>query len=152
MPDKTLKSPEEIAEGFNQFFTDIGRNLANHIGTSDCNFEEFITPSESEFKMFNPVAVDAIHSYVLTSLATNKATGIDQISCKIIKISARIISSSLTYLFNQTIDQCSFPNEWKTAQVSPLYKNGEKMDVKFPWIDHNALRIQGGDAIVEKDN
>ena len=60
----------------NKFFTDIGRNLANHIGTSDCNYDEFITPSESEFKMFNPVTVDAIH-YVLTSLATNKATGID---------------------------------------------------------------------------
>ena len=73
MPDKTLKSAEEI---LNKFFTDIGRNLANHIGTSDCNYEEFITPSESEFKMFKPVTVDAIH-YVLTSLATNKATGID---------------------------------------------------------------------------
>ena len=125
MADKTLKSSEEIAEGFNKFFTDIGRNLASTIETNDCNFEEFIQPSKSEFKLFNPVTVDTVH-HLLTSLATNKATGIDQISCKIIKISAPVISASLTYLFNQTIDQCSFPNEWKTARVSPLYKNGEK--------------------------
>ena len=122
--DKTLKSSEEISEGFNKFFTDIGRNLANNVALSNCHFEEFIQPSMSEFKLFNPITVDTVHQ-LLTSIATNKATGIDQISCKFIKISAPIISATLTYLFNQTIDQCSFPNEWKTARVSPLYKNGD---------------------------
>jgi hypothetical protein len=36
-------------------------------------------------------------------LSSNKATGVDKISCKIIKIAAPAISDSLTYIFNQAI-------------------------------------------------
>ena len=123
--NNTLQSPEEIAEGFNMFFTSIGQNLADIIPTNDCNFEDFIQPPISEFTAFNPVTVNTIY-HLLSKLSTNKATGIDTISSKIIKISAPIIASPLTYLFNQTLDQCTFPNEWKTARVTPLYKNGQK--------------------------
>ena len=59
-------------------------------------------------------------------LSGNKATGIDNISCKIIKIAAPAISDSLTFIFNQAITLSSFPNEWKMARVIPLYKNGQR--------------------------
>ena len=53
------------------------------------------------------------------------ATGIDKISSKILKLAAPAISSSLTYIFNQAITLCTFPDEWKMARVSPLNKNGQ---------------------------
>ena len=59
-------------------------------------------------------------------LSSNKATGIDKISCKIIKIAAPAISDSLTFIFNQAITLSSFPNEWKMARVIPLYKNSQR--------------------------
>jgi hypothetical protein len=59
-------------------------------------------------------------------LSGNKATGIDKISCKIIKKAAPIISDSLTLIFNQAITLSSFPDEWKIAKVVPLYKNGQR--------------------------
>ena len=58
--------------------------------------------------------------------SSNKATGIDKISCKIIKLAAPVISDSLTLIFNQAITLSSFPDEWKVARVMPLYKNGQR--------------------------
>ena len=62
--------------------------------------------------------------FIISSSA--KATGTDKISNKILKLAAPAISSSLTYIFNQAITLCTFPDEWKMARVSPLYKNGQK--------------------------
>ena len=63
---------------------------------------------------------------MLSALSSNKATGIDKISCKIIKIAAPAITDSLTYIFNQVITLSSFSDDWKMARVIPLYKNGHR--------------------------
>ncbi len=63
---------------------------------------------------------------LLSALSSNKAAGIDKISCKIIKIAAPAITDSLTYIFNQAITLSSFPDDWKMARVIPLYKNGHR--------------------------
>ena len=76
--------------------------------------------AKSEFAAFQPVTVSRI-CCLLNGLSGNKATGIDKISCKIIKIAAPAISDSLTLIFNQTITLSSFPDE-----VIPLYKNGQR--------------------------
>ena len=58
--------------------------------------------------------LSVVSVYLLNGLSGNKATGIDKISCKIIKIAVPAISDSLTLI-------SSFPNEWKIARVIPLY-------------------------------
>ena len=64
--------------------------------------------------------------YYLGLISSNKATGIDKISCKIIKLAAPVISDSLTLILNQCMTLSCFPDEWKTAKVVPLYKNGQR--------------------------
>ena len=59
-------------------------------------------------------------------LSSKKATGIDKISGKIIKMATTAIADSLTYIFNQAIALSSFPDEWKMARVVPLYKGGQR--------------------------
>jgi hypothetical protein len=81
--------------------------------------------AESEFAAFQPVTVSHV-CRLLHGLFSNKATGIDKIFCKIIKIVAPAISDSLTFIFNQAITLSSFPNEWKLARVISLYKNGHR--------------------------
>ena len=63
---------------------------------------------------------------LLSGLSSNKATGIDKISSKIIKIAAPVISDSLTQIFNQSIAQFFFSDEWKIARVVPLFKSGQR--------------------------
>ena len=120
-----LTNSEDIAEGFNEFFSNIGPDLASKIDTSNYNFQEYIKKPKSEFTAFESITTNKVY-YLLRGLSSAKATGIDNISSKILKLAAPAISSSLTYIFNQAITLCTFPDEWKMARVSPLYKNGQK--------------------------
>ena len=45
-----------------------------------------------------------------------------------LKASSPIIPSSLCYIFNFSLYSCSFPNYWKIARVSPIFKEGNKDD------------------------
>ena len=64
----------------------------------------------------------------LQQLSTNKATGLDDLSSYFLKIAASSISPSLTAIFNLSISSGVFPNLWKTANVSPLHKDGSLFD------------------------
>ncbi len=88
-------------------------------------FETYITNTKSEFSAFQPVTVSNV-CRLLDGISNNKATGIDKISCKIIKLAAPAISDSLTLIFNQAITLSTFPDEWKMARVIPLHKSGQR--------------------------
>ena len=64
---------------------------------------------------------------MLQSISISKATGIDQIPGKILKLAAPAITQSLTILFNYSIVATElFPSEWKIAKVIPLHKSGPR--------------------------
>ena len=58
----------------------------------------------------------------MTNLDNNKATGIDNISSRIVKVSAPVITKQLTDICNHSIRNSSFPAIWKKARVTPLHK------------------------------
>ena len=55
--ENCLANPEDIAEGFNDYFSNIGPNLASQINASNFNFETYVKHTESEFTAFQPVTV-----------------------------------------------------------------------------------------------
>ena len=64
----------------------------------------------------------------LSELDSNKATGLDGLSSKIFKLSASVIASPLTVIFNQSISYGHFSIQWKTARITPVYKSGSRTD------------------------
>ena len=123
--ENILNNPRDIAEGFNNYFSNIGPDLASQIQTSTSNFETYVKIATSEFAAFQHTTVDNVHQ-LLSRISSNKATGIDKISCKMIRMAAPAIADSLTYIFNQAITLASFPDEWKIARVIPLFKSGHR--------------------------
>ena len=123
--ENNLANHKDIAEGFNEYFSNIGPNLASNIDSSSYNFETHVKNAKSEFAAFQHVTVSHV-SRLLHGLSSNKATGIDKISCKIIKLAAPVISDSLTLIFNRAIALSAFPDEWKVARVIRLYKSGQR--------------------------
>lgn len=77
-----LTSPEEIAEGFNDYFSNIGLKLAQSIDNSNCNFDDYIKQTNSEFSFFKTVDNSKVHK-LLRGLSVSKAIGVDKISGKI---------------------------------------------------------------------
>ncbi len=64
----------------------------------------------------------------LTQIDTSKATGLDDIGPRLLKIAAPHISDSITHICNQSIKTGIFPDKWKEGKVTPLYKTGDKSD------------------------
>ena len=52
---------------------------------------------------------------VLSSLDTSKATGLDGIGKRILKISSGVISTSIALFAQKRIQSCQFPTLWKQA-------------------------------------
>ena len=68
---------------------------------------------------------------LLRNLNVRKATRLDKISCKLLKVAPDIIAPSLTKIYQRFVITAIFPLEWKLARVTPVFKNG-KMNNRCP--------------------
>lgn len=59
---------------------------------------------------------------ILSRLDTNKATGVDSISARILKECVQELSPPLTLLFNLSFISGKVPSLCKKANVTPVYK------------------------------
>ena len=72
--------------------------------------------------LFLSLALDLCRPFSL-----NKATGLDNISCRLLKEAGPIIATSLACIINKTVDTGLFPSLWKMAKVFPLLSYFEKI-------------------------
>ena len=58
-----------------------------------------------------------------------KATGLDGIGPRLLKIAPNALTPSITYMINKSIESGVFPGTWKNAKVNPIFKAGDKDNV-----------------------
>ena len=63
---------------------------------------------------------------LLKNLNPNKATGPDGISPRVLKEFASEIAPILTIIFQASLDSGTIPKDWKHANISPIFKKGER--------------------------
>lgn len=63
---------------------------------------------------------------ILKILKLGKASGLDGVSHHLLKYTAETVCTPLKQLFNLSLSLGTFPEQWKTALVLPLFKNGER--------------------------
>jgi hypothetical protein len=92
------------------------RNLANipNLRTSQYNEAPQIT-----------VTQNGVYK-LLHGLNQHKATGPDEISTKFLKEMAAPVTPALTLIFQASLNQGQTPEDWKLANVSPIFKKGDK--------------------------
>jgi hypothetical protein len=78
---------------------------------------------------FKPTNTNTI-TKLANKINIKKATGVDQISCKLLKAGSPVLNKHLTTLLNNTIKHSQFPNRLKEAQVVPLHKKNDPLDKK----------------------
>jgi hypothetical protein len=111
-------------------------NVANDIGKGII-FDESNHPSIDRIRKnipknnidfdFKPTNTDTITKLV-NKINIKKATGVDQISYKLLKAGSPVLNKHLTTLLNNTIKHSQFPNRLKEAQVVPLHKKNDPLD------------------------
>ena len=74
---------------------------------------------------FIPIGLQDIRE-AFGKIKTSKGSGVDGISSFFLKLALPAIENSLALIFNLSIQTGVFPDSWKTAMVTPIFKDGEK--------------------------
>ena len=120
-----ITGPKNIADKFNEYFTEIGPKLAKSINTANqAPFNCYLTtPCVASFNFVytNPDDIEKI----IRSLRPKSSAGYDNISTKLLKEIENVISRPLSIIINQSLCTGIFPDKLKIAKVTPLYKKDD---------------------------
>ena len=85
---------------------------------------------ECQLKTLNQLVIDEITitevKDIIHSIDINKASGPDNISHRMLKGCINSICEPLCILYNRPISEGVFPESWKKAIVTPIFKKGDK--------------------------
>ena len=84
-------------------------------------------PSASNTFCFRNISAQEVMEAV-AQIKTNKSSAIDCISAKLLKDAGDTISESLANIFNLSLQSGIFPDDWKLARITPIYKDGSKTE------------------------
>ena len=121
-----ITNKQQISNKMNKFFATIGQKLAKDIPDNTFHSACMVTRSNRVFK-FRKVCPFQVHDLIMKS-ANGKATGMDLISNRLLKIGSPAISTHLTEIFNQCIEHSTFSDDLKVGKVVPIFKSGERDD------------------------
>ena len=113
----------------NNFFCTIGRELADKIQPAInplLSGEYEINNDKAKFH-FKAVELKDIRD-AFAKVKTAKSFGIDNISSYFLKLALPYIENSLAFLFNTSIETSQFPDSWKVARITPIFKDGDKTE------------------------
>ena len=65
---------------------------------------------------------------LLKVLKVHKAPGPDGLSARVLKECSSEIAPILAYIYNESLAQGNVPDDWRQANVAPVFKKGEKYD------------------------
>ena len=127
---KNVTDPKDIIEKLNIFFSSISDKLKTEQSKSktqnNCKkTKEHVNgkvPADVHFKI--PLRKLADLRSSINSLDATKATGLNGLTPKIIKLSVDIISPSRLEIINMSLLTGSFPDSFKLAKLHPIYKGG----------------------------
>ena len=143
--DKVFTKPNEVVTIFNTYFTNIAKDIGRDDSVKDGdNIASCLNKHQNhksvvnikalmELKKYNEFSFQKVESETirksLDTLKTKKATGFDMLPSKILKLGCNILCLPICYLVNMSFKLCNFPNVLKCAEISPIYKKGNNMDV-----------------------
>ena len=119
--NKENTDPSSISNHFNEFFANIGTNLAKNILDIDKDATSYIKYNNPSSMFNSPVLATEVLK-IISSL--NKAShGWDDISSQIVKTTSHLFIEPITHILNLSLIQGVFPDELKIAKIVPIYKS-----------------------------
>ena len=122
---KLITDKIEISNRFNDYFSDVGINLASKIPSTAINISKFL--KRSYLHSFSLYYTDAEEIRKVVSNFENKmSSGYDNIPVSIMKSTIIHIAEPLSKIINCSISTGKFPDKLKIAKVCPVFKSGDK--------------------------
>lgn len=119
-----ITDPAEIANGFCNYFTNVGPKLAAKIPPVNTSFHSFLNDQTYESLALKPTTVEELNG-ICMSMKSGKTPGYDDVSMHVIKNTFEIISEPLKNIINLSFSKGIFPDKLKVAKVIPVFKAEE---------------------------
>ena len=113
---------------FNDYFTNIGPNLAEQINTSNGHFTQYLSTPSEKLLFFHPTNVHEILD-IVKSLNSSRSSGFDGISVCILKKIIHNIGDPLSHIFNLSLSTGICPNSLKIAKIIPIFKKDDPSQI-----------------------
>ena len=123
--NKVIIEEKALPDYVNTFFTGIGPKLAN----------KFSDDWTADLPAFHGDKIGQIHidlgevEKLVKDINTCKASSVKFISATVLKDAFSVITRQLCFMYNLSFTSGIFPDDWKIANVIPLRKGGDSMDV-----------------------
>ena len=118
---------DDVANKFNDFFVNVGPDLAGRIpdpGTSGEHLDTLLERNPSS--MFLKAVDESELLDIVKKCKNKKSTDFNEIDMTLVKKVIEGVSKPLTYICNLSFQTGSFPNKIKIAKVIPMYTTGNK--------------------------
>ena len=120
--NREIFDKKEIAATFNNYFVNIGPNLAASIPENKTTFQSYIHYDGLCFITINLTDLELENAFA--SLKTSKSSEYDEISADVVKRVSDEIFVILKHIFNISLAKGIFPDKLKIARVTPVFKKG----------------------------
>ena len=123
----TLLNAKDIANAFNVYFANIGKNLASEIeqNVNIIDYTQYLSTPITETRLQFKCITDNDTQKAIDKLENKSSSGHDGISNKLLKLLKMELSKSLTLIINQMITTGIFPDSFKISKITPLFKKGD---------------------------
>ena len=103
----------DVANIFNQYFVDVGGNLAKALPPASINFRSYLEPSNQNSMYVEPILDDEVYK-LINSMSGGKAAGDDGFNLELLKNIAATLAQPLTYIYNLSYFQVQSqkPSKW----------------------------------------
>lgn len=123
-----IVSKEEFSNIMNSLFCTIGEELASKFDATPNPFLSGDYGDTNNIAGFRSRTIEVRKSGMHLPRLKLQSFGNENISCYFLKLALPLIENSLVCLFNISLVASQFPDSWKLARVTPIFKEGGKTE------------------------
>ena len=120
-----VNDSQEIANQFNEYFSNIGPKLSNSIIYEGNKSVQSYLKSQIMFSFSFQIVQEKDILDTVKDLSSKTSCGYDNTSTQLLKLIIPSISQSISLIVNQSLNTGIFPDNLKIAKVIPLFKKGD---------------------------
>ena len=128
-PGSTSHHDPDWADRLNSFFASVGGDVARSLAATDGGDLLPPRPPRVCSGAFSPRPATLPElSTALRRMSSSRACGPDGITVEMLRMTFAVVGPHLLHIVNSCITKCDMPALWKSADVIPLYKKGDRYD------------------------
>jgi hypothetical protein len=122
--------PGTVANHLNDYFATVGEGLALRIDESYTGdpFQPDLLDSGTGLANFVDIDSEKVKS-IVTKMKNDSSPGFDSVTCEMLKNSVDALSRPIAHIINVSLCNGVYPDQYKTAQIVPIFKSGDPTQV-----------------------